>query len=103
VPAASRANQSPPGRVLHRAHERRRRDLHGEDEAQDRLRPRTRYYYQRRLATAEPVFANIRAAKRLDRFTRRGKTKVNAQWLLYCLVHNIGKIQRYGPTLAPSG
>jgi len=56
--------------------------------------------YQRRLATVEPVFANLRAAKRLDRFTLRGQTKVNAQWLLYCLVHNLGKIQRYGPALA---
>ncbi|MEK7191135.1 MAG: IS1182 family transposase [Pseudomonadota bacterium] len=59
--------------------------------------------YQRRLATVEPVFANIRAAKGLDRFTLRGKTKVNSQWLLYCLVHNLGKIQRYGPALAVSG
>ena len=59
--------------------------------------------YQRRLATVEPVFANLRAAKRLDRFTLRGKPKVNGQWLLYCLGHNIGKIQRYGPMLTPSG
>lgn len=59
-----------------------------------------RLIYQRRLATAEPPFANIRYAKGLDRFTLRGKTKVNAQWLLYCLVHNIGKIQRYGPAAA---
>ncbi len=58
---------------------------------------RGRYLYGLRLATAEPVFANLRSAKRLDRFTLRGKTKVNGQWLLYCLVHNIGKIQRYGP------
>ena len=59
-----------------------------------------RLIYQRRLATAEPPFANIRHAKGLDRFTLRGKTKVDAQWLLYCLVHNIGKIQRYGPASA---
>jgi transposase len=59
--------------------------------------------YQRRLAIAEPPFANIRSAKGLDRFTLRGKTKVNGQWLLYCLVHNIGKIQRYGPGFAGSG
>lgn len=59
--------------------------------------------YQRRLATVEPVFANLRSAKRLDRFTLRGKTKVNAQWLLYCLVHNLGKIQRYGSAYAGSG
>jgi len=25
--------------------------------------------------------------------------KVNAQWLLYTLVHNIGKLQRYAPQL----
>ena len=59
--------------------------------------------YQRRLAIAEPPFANIRHAKGLDRFTLRGKLKVNGQWLLYCLVHNIGKIQRYGPGFAGSG
>lgn len=63
---------------------------------------RGKLIYQRRLATAEPPFANIRHAKRLDRFTLRGKTKVNGQWLLYCLVHNIGKIQRYGPAFEPA-
>jgi hypothetical protein len=26
----------------------------------------------------------------------RGERKVNTQWLLYCLVHSIGKVQRYG-------
>lgn len=52
--------------------------------------------YSRRLAIVEPVFANIRSQKRLDRFTLRGKVKVNIQWLLYCMVHNIGKIANYG-------
>jgi IS5 family transposase len=42
------------------------------------------------------VFANIRYLKRLDRFTLRSKVKVNIQWLLYCMVHNIGKIVNYG-------
>jgi len=37
----------------------------------------------------EPVFANLRHNKRLDRFTLRGRTKVHGQWQLYCLVHNI--------------
>jgi hypothetical protein len=45
---------------------------------------------------AEPVFANIRTQKRLDRFTLRGKVKVNIQWLLYCMIHNIEKIKNYG-------
>jgi transposase len=55
-----------------------------------------RYQYSRRLAVAEPVFANICSAHGLRRFSHRGRTKVNTQWLLYCLVHNIGKVQRYG-------
>jgi len=55
-----------------------------------------RYQYGRRLGTVEPVFANICSAHRLRRFSLRGKKKVNAQWLLYCMVHNIGKLQRLG-------
>jgi hypothetical protein len=54
-----------------------------------------RYQYGRRLAVAEPVFANLCSARGLRRFSHRGRTKVNTQWLLYCLVHNIGKVQRY--------
>lgn len=52
--------------------------------------------YHQRIGIAEPVFANIRAMKRLDRFNLRGKVKVNIQWVLYCMVHNIGKIMNYG-------
>ena len=59
-----------------------------------------RRIYPQRLAIVEPVFANIRINKRLDRFTLRGKIKVNIQWLMYCLVHNIEKILNYG--LAPA-
>jgi hypothetical protein len=59
--------------------------------------PSGRLLYSRRLATVEPVFANICHAKGLGRFTLRGKCKVNTQWLLYCMVHNIGKIHRYAP------
>jgi hypothetical protein len=54
--------------------------------------------YSRRLGIIEPVFGNIRHTKRLNRFTLRGRRKVNAQWQLYCLVHNIEKLQRYGPS-----
>jgi transposase len=59
-----------------------------------------RRIYPQRLAIAEPVFANIRINKRLDRFTLRGKIKVNIQWLMYCLVHNIEKILNYGLAFA---
>jgi hypothetical protein len=54
--------------------------------------------YSKRLGIIEPVFANIRIQKVLDRFTYRGKVKVNIQWLLYCMVHNIEKICNYGVT-----
>jgi transposase/IS5 family transposase len=57
-----------------------------------------RKIYPRRIAIAEPVFANIRTHKRMDRFTLRGKIKVNIQRLLYCMVHNIGKVANYGFT-----
>jgi transposase len=55
-----------------------------------------RSIYQKRIAIVEPVFANLRTHKRLDRFTLRGKIKVNIQWMLYCMVHNIEKIATYG-------
>ncbi len=58
--------------------------------------PDGRRTYSKRLGIVEPVFGNIRTCKRMDKFTLRGKFKVNIQWLLYCLVHNIEKISNYG-------
>lgn len=55
-----------------------------------------RAIYGMRLAIGEPPFAHIRSALKLDRFTLRGKKKVNAQWNLFCIVHNLKKIHRYG-------
>lgn len=52
--------------------------------------------YEKRLGMVEPVFANIRIQKGLDRFTLRGRVKVNIQWLLYCMVHNIEKLAGRG-------
>lgn len=51
--------------------------------------------YDRRFATVEPVFANIRHNKRMNRFTLRGQEKVDAHWKLFCLVHTIEKIARH--------
>ncbi len=58
--------------------------------------PANRARYGRRLATVEPVFANVRHNKGLDRFTLRGCEKVDAQWKLFCLVHNIEKLAHHG-------
>jgi hypothetical protein len=57
---------------------------------------RGRQLYGRRFATVEPVFGNIRHNKRLNRFTLRGRKKVDGQWKLYCLVHNIEKLAHHG-------
>ena len=50
----------------------------------------------RRFATGEPVFGNLRGNKRLHRFTLRGKTRVDGQWKLYCMMHNIDKLANHG-------
>ena len=55
-----------------------------------------RVIYGMRLAISEPPFAHITSTLKLDRFTLRGKKKVNTQWNLFCIVHNITKINRYG-------
>ena len=57
-----------------------------------------RRIYSQRIAIIEPVSANIETHKGMNRFTLREKIKVNIQWLLYCMVHNIGKIVAYGFT-----
>lgn len=54
--------------------------------------PKGRERYGQCFATVAPVFGNLRYNKRLSRFTLRGRTKVNAQWQLFCLVHNIEKL-----------
>jgi hypothetical protein len=55
-----------------------------------------RSQYGRRFATVEPVFGNLRHNKQLNRFTLKGQKKVDAQWKLYCLVHNIEKLAHHG-------
>ncbi|GAB5453191.1 MAG: IS1182-like element ISMac1 family transposase [Halioglobus sp.] len=52
--------------------------------------------YGQRMAVVEPVFGNIGTNKKLNRFSLRGKDKVQGQWRLFCLVHNIEKVMRYG-------
>ena len=65
---------------------------------------RGRELYGGRFATVEPVFGNLRHNdrrkslwdKRLNRFTLRGRKKVDGQWKLFCLVHNIEKLAHHG-------
>ena len=51
--------------------------------------------YGHRMSTVEPVFGNLGSNKGLNRFSLRGKHKVQGQWQLYCLVHNIEKLANY--------
>ncbi len=53
-----------------------------------------RELYSKRMGIVEPVFADITHCKRMNRFTLRTKAKVNIQWLLFCMVHNIEKINK---------
>jgi hypothetical protein len=58
--------------------------------------PRGPELYGRRIGIVEPVFANLRHNKNLARFTLRGQPKVDTQWKLYCMVHNIEKLAHHG-------
>lgn len=50
----------------------------------------------RRFATVEPVFGNLRYNKGFGRFTLRGRRKVDGQWKLLCMMHNIEKLAHHG-------
>jgi transposase len=52
--------------------------------------------YGQRFGTVEPVFGNLCYNKGLDRFTLRGRIKVDGQWKLFCLVQNIEKLAHHG-------
>jgi hypothetical protein len=56
--------------------------------------PVNRELYSRRMQIIEPVFSNITYCKGMDRFTLRTQKKVNIQWQLFCIVHNIWKCMK---------
>lgn len=62
--------------------------------------PEGKRIYSHRMSVVEPVFSNIGTTKRLNRFSLRGKRKVQGQWQLYCLVHYIEKLANYGQLVA---
>jgi transposase len=55
-----------------------------------------KHIYGHRMSVVEPVFANIGTNKGLKRFSLRSKQKVQGQWRLYCVIHNIEKLKNYG-------
>ena len=55
-----------------------------------------RHIYSRRLGIVEPVFGHICEAIGIKRFSLRSKAKVDGQWKLFTLLHNLTKIHRFG-------
>jgi len=71
--------------------------VRSEHDASERMRRaidsiRGRHLYSQRIGTVEPVFGHIRHNEGLARLNLRGREKVNTQWHLYCMVHNIEKL-----------
>jgi len=52
--------------------------------------------YSHRMSVVEPVFGNIGFNKKLNRFSLRSKKKVQCQWKLFCIIHNVEKLANYG-------
>ena len=52
--------------------------------------------YGHRMSVVEPVFGNLGSNKGLNRFSLRGRDKVEGQWRLFCMVHNIEKLAKHG-------
>ena len=57
--------------------------------------------YARRKAIVEPVFGQIKEARRFRRFRFRGRCPVEAEWQLVCLTHNLLELFRAKRGLAP--
>jgi hypothetical protein len=51
--------------------------------------------YSRRKVIVEPGFGQIKAARGFRAFSLRGLGKINGEWRLVCLTHNLLKIWRY--------
>lgn len=55
-----------------------------------------RKLYAARKHIVEPVFGQIKHVRHFRKFLLRGLEKVNAEWKLVCLAHNLLKIWRFG-------
>lgn len=52
--------------------------------------------YARRKVIIEPVFGQIKSAMGFRNFSLRGLEKMQGEWNLVCIVHNLGKLFRSG-------
>jgi hypothetical protein len=51
--------------------------------------------YAKRQATIEPVFANTKFNRRIDRFLRRGGSACRSEWRLITATHNLLKLHSH--------
>jgi transposase len=52
-------------------------------------------FYRRRQALVEPVFADLKFNRKIDRFQRRGRSAVQSEWRLVNATHNLLKLHRH--------
>jgi hypothetical protein len=60
------------------------------------LTERGRKLYKLRSQTVEPVFGQIKDARGIDKFMRRGFEACRSEWSLICATHNFLKMWRSG-------
>jgi transposase len=58
--------------------------------------------YKRRQCMVEPVFAQIKSNRRMERFKRRGLAAVRSEWRFITATHNLLKLHRYRLRVATS-
>jgi hypothetical protein len=51
--------------------------------------------YRRRKAMVEPVFAQTKHNRRIDRFQRRGRSAARSEWRLITATHNLLKLHKH--------
>jgi Transposase DDE domain len=51
--------------------------------------------YAKRRHSIEPMFGQIKANRRLDRFLRRGRAAVRSEWRLIAASHNLLKLHSH--------
>ena len=56
--------------------------------------PEGQRLYRTRQHVVEPVFAYVKHLRRIDRFSRRGRAAVEAEWQLITATHNVLKLHR---------
>ena len=56
--------------------------------------PEGKAIYKKRMVSIEPVWGDMKFNKGFRAFRMRSKAKVNAEFMLLCIAHNIGKIHK---------